>query len=1137
MTGTYDLRLVALSVVIAMFASFVALDLAGRITASRYKARLFWLLGGACAMGFGIWSMHYVGMLAFRMPMRTLYDLPTVALSLLAAIAASVVALFTVSRRRMGLWQNVTGGMVMGAGVAGMHYIGMAAMRMPARITYNRPLVLTSIALAVITSIIALRLAFRIRDECRTSLRKITSALIMGSAIPLMHYTGMWAASFSASDAPVDVSHSISISSLGIAVISFSSILILSLIIVGAFLDRLVSSQKDLTEEARSELRRNMHALLESEERLRVVTENARVGLATVNPDRRYVYVNRAYAELLDLPSSAIVGQRVADVLSGVYEEQIRPQLDRAFGGERVAYELCIPAKDGDRYCEARYEPTTVTGTVPAVVVVVTDLTERNKAEAAFRRLAAIVEFSDDAIIGKDLNGIITSWNSGAKKIFGYTASEMLGTSIIRLIPAERQGEEDHILGQIRSGKSVHHFETLRQTKDGRLIDVSVTASPINDVSGRPIGVSKVARDITERKRAEAVVNKSEGQFRLLVEEAMDAFFLHDSSGKFLEVNRRACESLGYSKAELLTMGVSDVSSLSQEEVKSVWDQLQSGLTLTVNDRQRRKDGTTFPVEVRLGSFAVEERHLFLGLARDVTEREQAQEQIAEQAALLEKARDAILVRDLEGKILFWNNGAERIYGWTRQEVLGRNIGELLYSNSKDFEELNGLAIGQGEWYGEVMHLTRDKREITVEGRWTLIRDNEGRPKSILAINTDITDKKKIEAQFMRAQRLESLGNLAGGIAHDLNNILAPILLSIDFLKSVSDHPQAKKILETIDVSARRGADIVRQVLSFARGMEGKRIDVQPKHLLKDLQSIIKDSFPKNIQLQFLIPNDLWTVLGDPTQVLQILLNLCVNARDAMPDGGSLIVRVENHVLDEQYAAMNIEAKAGRYVSISVADSGTGIPRNLLDRIFEPFFTTKELNKGTGLGLSTVMAVVNSHGGFVTVDSELGKGTTFRVFLPAIEASSVAGKQRLEKASLPRGNDETILVIDDEDSILTVTSQTLQAFGYRVLTATNGADGLAVYVQHKNEIAVVLTDMMMPVMDGAATIRALLRINPAVKIIASSGLRTNGGEAKTSGIGIKCFLTKPYTAGALLDSMRAILDEDEKPVNIVPAML
>jgi len=296
------------------------------------------------------------------------------------------------------------------------------------------------------------------------------------------------------------------------------------------------------------------------------------------------------------------------------------------------------------------------------------------------------------------------------------------------------------------------------------------------------------------------------------------------------------------------------------------------------------------------------------------------------------------------------------------------------------------------------------------------------------------------------------------------------------------------------------------------------------------LASIIRDTFPKDIRLKFSIPKATWLILGDPTQVHQILLNLCVNARDAMPSGGSLTVGIENCVLDEQYAAMNVQAKAGNYVLITVTDSGTGIPADIIDKIFEPFFTTKALNKGTGLGLSTVMAIVKSHSGIVNVYSEPGKGTTFKIYLPALESSAGVQPGSTEVANLPRGNGELILLVDDEASILSITSQTLQAFGYRVLTATDGADALAVYVQHKDEIAAVLTDMMMPVMDGSATIYALMRINPAVKIIAVSGLNENGNAIKSSHSRIKYFLTKPYSAGTLLKTINTLLKEESASV-------
>jgi PAS domain S-box-containing protein len=635
---------------------------------------------------------------------------------------------------------------------------------------------------------------------------------------------------------------------------------------------------------------------------------------------------------------------------------------------------------------------------------------------------------------------------------------------------------------------------------------------------------------LSARRQLEQESRENEAKFRTLFDMAKDTILLLQD-GLFVDCNPSALALFGVTREQLIGQSPIHFSPAtqpdgrdSQEKAEEITRETMVGEPQVFEWLHQRPDDTKFYVDVSLSRIELRGEPYLQAIARDITDRKQADEQIAEQAALLDEAQDAILVRDLKGKILFWNKGAERMYGWSRKEVIGRAIGEFLTTDPKTFAEVTALTIKNGKWTGECQHQTKDRREITIEARWTLIRDQAGNPKSILAINTDITEKKKIEAQFMRAQRMESIGTLAGGIAHDLNNILAPIMMSIDILKTTTKHPQAKEILETIEVSARRGADIVRQVLSFARGLEGQRIEIQPKHLLKELESIIKDTFPKGIRLHFAIPNDTWTILGDPTQVHQILLNLCVNARDAMPNGGNLTIQVENCAFDEQYAGMNIQAKPGRYVNISVTDSGSGIPPDVLDKIFEPFFTTKEIHKGSGLGLSTVMAVVKSHDGIINVYSDLGKGTTFKVYLPAAELTSEAQKKRTQLISLPRGKGEMILMVDDETSILTVTSQTLRAFGYRVLTATNGAEGVALYAENKHEIAVVLTDMMMPVMDGPATIYALMKINPEIKIIATSGLNANGSGNRAPGTGVKHLLTKPYTAEALLKTLRAILD-------------
>ena len=516
---------------------------------------------------------------------------------------------------------------------------------------------------------------------------------------------------------------------------------------------------------------------------------------------------------------------------------------------------------------------------------------------------------------------------------------------------------------------------------------------------------------------------------------------------------------------------------------------------------------------------------------RDITERKRSE------------ARFRLLVDSNAQGVIFWN---------TKGQISGANDAflNLVQQTREDLEagRINWVAMTPPEY----SHLDRQALEQLAETRVCtpyekeyILKDGsrvsillgaamfEDDPKEGICFIIDLTERKKLEQQFLRAQRMESIGTLAGGIAHDLNNILSPIMMSIDLLKDMSENPKAMTILETIEVSAKRGADIVRQVLSFARGMEGERMEVQPKHLLQDIETIIKDTFPKNIRREFSLPNNLWKILGDPTQLHQILLNLCVNARDAMPDGGCLTITVENVVLDEQYATMHLEAKAGRFVCINVIDSGSGIPPAILDKIFEPFFTTKQVGKGTGLGLSTVMAIVKSHAGFINAYSEPGKGTTFKVYLPATEASSETRGETIALPAPPRGKGETILVVDDEASILTITSKTLEAFGYRTLTADDGADAVALYAQHRDKIAAVLTDMAMPVMDGAATIRALRKINPAIKIITASGLNANGGTARASGDGFKYFLTKPYTAGTLLNAVRKILDEPDGNKNEV----
>ncbi|SNQ59860.1 hybrid sensor histidine kinase/response regulator [Candidatus Methanoperedens nitratireducens] len=357
-------------------------------------------------------------------------------------------------------------------------------------------------------------------------------------------------------------------------------------------------------------------------------------------------------------------------------------------------------------------------------------------------------------------------------------------------------------------------------------------------------------------------------------------------------------------------------------------------------------------------------------------------------------------------------------------------------------------------------------------------------------------------------------------MAHDLNNLLTPIMLSLQMLKGKLKDEQSQKLLTILENNSCRGADLIKQVLSFARGIEGERKPLQAKYIIVEIEKIIKETFPRNIEIRTEIQNNLWTISGDATQLHQVIMNICMNARDAMPDGGTLSISAENQFIDESYSRMNIEAKVGPHLLIVISDTGTGIPAKIVDRIFEPFFTTKEPGKGTGLGLSTCLAIVKSHGGFINVYSEIGKGTTFKVYLPGIKTE--LQKAEGQPVELPVGHGELILLVEDEGSIREITFSTLKAYGYKVLMANDGAEAVALYAQNRDKIGAVLMDMMMPVMDGETSIRAIHRINPEVKIIAVSGLTDKDRLKKVADLA-NTFLPKPYTAERLLKTIHEVL--------------
>ncbi|MDJ0737692.1 MAG: response regulator [Nostocaceae cyanobacterium] len=626
-----------------------------------------------------------------------------------------------------------------------------------------------------------------------------------------------------------------------------------------------------------------------------------------------------------------------------------------------------------------------------------------------------------------------------------------------------------------------------------------------------------------ERQRAEEALRQSEERFRVALKHSPIVVFNQDRELRYSWVYNPA---FGFDSEQML--GKQDGDLIPAPEAQYLTDikmgVLKTGIGIREEVAITTKEGIKY-FDLTIEPLRNESQEVvgITGASIDISERKQTQEKIREQAALLDITTDAIIVRDLENRILFWNKGAENLYGWQPEEVYGEKANDLFYKEMPPEVETALLKVlTKEQWQGELTRITKSGKEILVESRWTLVYDQEGKPKSILTVDTDITEKKQLENQFFRTQRLESIGTLASGIAHDLNNILTPILAAAQLLplKYPDADESSQHLFEILEDSARRGADLVKQVLSFARGVEGKRINLQVRHLIKEVAKILRETFPKSIEVCIDVPSNLWMVSGDSTQIHQVLMNLCVNARDAMPKGGKLNISAENVYIDANYARMHLEAKEGPYAVITVSDTGVGIPKEILDRIFEPFFTTKELGKGTGLGLSTAIGIVKSHGGFVNVYSETGDGTSFKVYLPATEGTETELEQDLEPLT---GHGELILLVEDETSIAQITKASLEHYNYKILTAADGIEAIALFAQNKDKISAVLMDMMLPSLDGLTAICTIHKINPEVKIIVTSGLMSSSKMAEAMAIGVKTFLSKPYTVKELLNTLQQLL--------------
>ncbi|MEH2088250.1 PAS domain S-box protein [Nostoc sp.] len=770
------------------------------------------------------------------------------------------------------------------------------------------------------------------------------------------------------------------------------------------------------------------------------------------------------------------------------------------------------------------------------------EIIERESAEAALRQsenlYRQLVESQTDIIIRIDLQGQITFANVAACRTFGWKQDEFRDRSYFQFLhPDDLTQVMESITALGSSSHSLTNYERCALTVNG-IRWFQWNAIAIHNDKGEVVEIQQVGRDITEqqaalhdRQLAEAALRQSEEKFRTFSENTHATIWISSADSFYPLYISPAYEKIwGRSSQGLFEQPTSWVDTVHPDDrdraTQSIEQLLSGSQSISAEYRILRPDGSIRWIWNR--GFAVYndqgQVNYYGGIAEDITERKLAEQKISEQAALLDIATDAILVRDFQSQILFWNKGAERMYGWLSTEVIGKDLHDILYPAGiqQQLKEPLKSVIESGSWQGELHKVTKSGQKIIVESRWTLMRDSAEEPKSILTVDTDITQKKQLEEQFFRTQRLESLGTLAGGIAHDLNNILTPILASAQLLqgKFFQDEEHSGQLLALVESNAKRGAALVKQVLSFVRGYKGEPTIIQVQYLISEIIQIAKQTFPKSIEFSTIIPEDICAIAGDTTQLHQVLMNLLVNARDALPDGGNINISVENKFIDEAYTRMNLDAKVGHYIVITVADNGIGIPPKILDRIFEPFFTTKEVNTGTGLGLSTALGIIRSHDGFIKVSSNVGRGSKFDLFLPAVEATHPF---KIEDLDLLPGEGELILVVDDEAQIREIATIILENHSYQILTASNGIEAIALYAQHKHQINAVLMDLMMPEMDGITAIRTLRKMNKQLQIIACSGLNSMEVFAQAADVNVQAVLSKPYTARELLNSLHHLL--------------
>jgi PAS domain S-box-containing protein len=761
---------------------------------------------------------------------------------------------------------------------------------------------------------------------------------------------------------------------------------------------------------------------------------------------------------------------------------------------------------------------------------------ELSRAVSQLRLQNIALETAADAIMITDAEGVMLWVNPAFSTTTGYTAEEAIGRTP-RILKSGKHPEDFYrtFWKTILAGKA-WRSEFVNRHKDGSIYYGEHTVTPVRDAAGTITHFVGIMHDITERKRAEEQLRDAHAQLRQLLEHSPAVFYSLSLEGDTIVprlVSENIARMFGFQVQETLSYAwwYGQLHPEDRERAVACTRKTVADGVSSAEYRMRHKDGSYRWIDdnQRLVRDAKGRPIELVGVWSDITERKQAQDELHESErrfrGMLDNLELVSVMLDREARITYCNDYFLRLTGWRREEVIGTDWFERFVPPEivDDMRKTFAKLVSDGE---EIRHftneiLTRSGQKRLLQWNNSLTYSRSGEVTGTASIAEDVTDRVRLEQQLLRAQRLESLGTLAGGIAHDLNNLLLPILMGVTLLKRFDPNEASLKAINNIERSVRRGSELVKQVLLFARGSETSRETVQLTAVVSEIEAIITSTFPKDITLEVSMAPDLSPVTGDATQLTQVLLNLCVNARDAMPRGGQIIISATNAEIGNRDTLMG-DGPNRPHVVLQVSDTGEGMPKEIIERIFDPFFTTKEVGKGTGLGLSTAQGIISSHGGYLEVSSTTGEGSTFTIHLPSRPAQQAAVVIP-EETGPPHGNGELILVVDDDASVVSITKQTLEVFGYEVLTAEDGAQAIGVFSRRHADIALVVTDMAMPVIDGAALIAALNRMVPGVRIIATTGNPSAASMSKIARTGVTNILTKPYTAEQLLVTLAEAL--------------